>query len=104
MFSMSTSVRNSQLNKVLALCGPLAAAAFLAADIMGILKTPNYSVVGQAISELMEREAPAKAFVDPLLLAYHGLVVRASIAVCPAADLFMQGRFSLGWLAHWTLC
>lgn len=75
MFFMSTTVRSNQMKKVLALCGPLAAASFLAADTVGVLRTPDYSVVGQAISELMEREAPAKAFVDPLLLVYHGLVI-----------------------------
>lgn len=31
--------------------------------------------MSQAISELMERGAPAKSSVDPLLLLYHGLVV-----------------------------
>lgn len=59
----------------LGLCGPLAAAMFLLADLAGIMMTPGYSPAGQAISELMETGAPAKAIVDPLLVAYHGLVI-----------------------------
>ncbi len=48
---------------------------FLAADLAGILATPEVSPVSQAISELMERDAPAKGLVDPLLVMYHGLVI-----------------------------
>lgn len=58
-----------------ALCGPLAAAVFLAADLTGIVKTPGYSPGSQAISELMEQGAPAKPLVDPLLVLYHGLAI-----------------------------
>ena len=47
--------------RVLCAFGPLAALIFLTADIAGALATPGYSMVGQAISELMERGAPAKA-------------------------------------------
>jgi hypothetical protein len=72
---MAGSARDKQLNQALALCGPFAAAMFLCADVVGTLTTPEYSPVGQAISELIERQAPAKALVDPLLIVYHGLVV-----------------------------
>jgi hypothetical membrane protein len=59
---------------LLCACGPLAALAFLAADLAGIRATPGYSVTGQAISDLMEKGAPAKRIVDPLLVLSHGLV------------------------------
>lgn len=72
---MSDRKANQRLTAALALCGPFAAAMFLCADLVGIFATPGYSPVSQAISELMERGAPAKAAVDPLLLLYHGLVV-----------------------------
>ena len=65
----------------LALCGPLAALMFLAADLAGAAATPGYSMTGQAISELMERDAPAKHIVDPLLVGYHGLVVPFAVAL-----------------------
>ena len=72
---MTDRERSNRLDRAVALCGPLAAAMFLAADLAGIFTTPGYSPVSQAISELMERNAPAKAFVDPLLILYHGLVI-----------------------------
>lgn len=65
----------------LGLCGPLAALMFLAADLAGAAATPGYSMTAQAISELMERGAPAKRIVDPLLVAYHGLVVPFALAL-----------------------
>jgi hypothetical protein len=65
----------TRLDRTLGLCGPLAAAIFLAADLAGILATPGYSPMAQAISELMERGAPAKPVVDPLLVVYHALVI-----------------------------
>lgn len=63
------------LTRLLALFGPFAAIAFLAADRIGAVMTPGYSSSAQAISELMEKGAPAKPVVDPLLVAYHGSVV-----------------------------
>src|SRR6056297_426905 len=55
--------------------GVLSAAFFLAADVVGASLTPNYSMRSDAISELVEKGAPAKAEVDLLLLAYHALVI-----------------------------
>ena len=72
---MSGSQGSKRLTQALALSGPAAAAMFLCADLVGIVLTPGYSPVSQAISELMERGAPAKTIVDPLLFLYHGLVV-----------------------------
>lgn len=60
---------------VYGLCGILSAAFFVTADVAGSLLRPDYSVVGQAISELIERSAPHKTFLDPLLLGFHALVI-----------------------------
>lgn len=72
---MTGQTRRHRLTGILGLCGPLAAAMFVFADLAGISMTPGYSPITQAISELMERDAPAKLIVDPLLVAYHGLVI-----------------------------
>ncbi|PWE18244.1 hypothetical protein DDZ18_01145 [Marinicauda salina] len=61
--------------RILALCGVLSAACFIAADALGIALRPDYSPVSQAISELLERGAPNKALLDGLILGFHGLVV-----------------------------
>lgn len=72
---------SERLDRALVLCGPLSAAMFLAADLAGILATPAYSPVSQAISELMERGAPAKFIVDPLLVMYHALVIPFAVGL-----------------------
>lgn len=72
---MTVSERQTGVTRTLLLAGPLAAAMFACADLVGILQTPGYDPIAQAISELMEKDAPAKTSVDILLLGYHGLVV-----------------------------
>lgn len=47
----------------------------MAADVTGAALRPGYSVIGQAISELIERGAPNKPLLDALLLGFHGLVI-----------------------------
>ena len=60
---------------VYGLCGILAAILFIIADASGALLQPDYSVIGQAISELIERGAPNKSVLDPLILCFHALVI-----------------------------
>jgi hypothetical membrane protein len=80
--------------QLLAICGPLAALMFLAADVVGALLTPGYSMAKQAISELMEVGAPYKHVVDPLLIAYHGLVIPFAVGLHRA----LPGG-ARGWIA-----
>jgi hypothetical membrane protein len=61
--------------RALGALGPVAVLLFIAADVVGSRVTPGYSPVSDAISELVETGAAAKAVVDPLLLAYHALVI-----------------------------
>lgn len=70
-------MRQSQpkFTQVLGACGLFAVIFYLLADGLGIYLTPGYSLTSQAISELMEKDAPYKHVVDSLLLAYHGLVI-----------------------------
>lgn len=60
---------------VYGLCGILSAVFFVTADVAGSLLSPDYSIVAQAISELIERGAPHKALLDSLLLGFHALVI-----------------------------
>lgn len=57
------------------LCGLASALFFVAADGLGAALRPDYSVLSQAISELIEAGAPNKAPLDLLLLGFHGLVI-----------------------------
>lgn len=82
---MTDGTGRNRLLQALALLGPLVAAVFFAADPAGMAMTPDYSPVGQAISGPMERGAPAKQVVEPLLLLYHGLVVRVCGGAAPWA-------------------
>jgi hypothetical protein len=55
--------------------GIVAAVLFVTADIVGSVLTPDYSMTADAISELVERGAPFKHVVDPLLAAYHAALI-----------------------------
>lgn len=70
-----TEAARQESTRLLGSCGVLAAAASALADGLGIALTPGYSAWSDAISELVERGAAGKRFVDPLLLLYHALVV-----------------------------
>lgn len=82
---MTDGTGRNRLLQALALFGPIVAALFFAANPAGMSMTPGYSPVGQANSELMERGAPAKQVVHPLLLLYHGLVIRVCGGAAPWA-------------------
>ncbi len=74
-------------------CGILSASFFVAADVTGTALRPDYSVIGQAISELIERGAPNKALLDGLLLGFHGLVIPFALGLGRS----LRPR-RLGWL------
>lgn len=82
---MTDGTGRNRLLQALALLGPLVAALFFAADPARMAMIPGYSPGGQAISELMERGAPGKQVVHPLLLLYHGLVIRVCGGAAPWA-------------------
>ena len=86
--------------RALGACGLLAAALFGLADVAGSVATPGYSMRTQAISELVARGAPAKALVDPLLLAYHALAIPFALglrgAFGGAGPAFLAGAGAAG--------
>jgi len=88
-----------RITRGLGACGLVAAGAFALADGLGAALTPDYSAWSDAISELVERGAAGKRFVDPLLLLYHALVIPFAFglrrAIHPGAALPV-GPFMLG--------
>jgi hypothetical membrane protein len=67
-------------------CGPAAVALFIAADLVGSFQLPGYSILSNAISELVETGAPNKAVLDTLLTTYHALVIPFALALHTAVN------------------
>lgn len=61
--------------KIYTICGILAPILYLITVIIGGLLRPGYSHTSQAISELVEFQAPNKAFLDSLFLVYNIFMV-----------------------------
>jgi Protein of unknown function (DUF998) len=56
-------------------CGILSSLLYVGTDIAAALRWEGYSYTAQAVSELMAVEAPTRAFIVPLFLAYGVLVM-----------------------------
>jgi hypothetical membrane protein len=67
--------------QALLMCGLLSSGLYIATDIVGGLRYPDYSFTSQAISELAAVGAPSEGFVDPLFLTYGVLALAFSVAV-----------------------
>ncbi|MBE3597895.1 MAG: DUF998 domain-containing protein [Limnochordaceae bacterium] len=73
--------------------------------VAGAAATPGYSHARNAISELIQTGAPAKASLDPWFLVYNGLVVMFGVALAQAFEARTDrhgrgaGRFAGGVLA-----
>jgi hypothetical membrane protein len=69
------------LRQILLACGIVSSLLYVATDVLGAVRYAGYSIVSQAVSELMAIGAPSKSFVDPLLIVYGLLVIAFGIGV-----------------------
>lgn len=60
--------------KILLACGIVAPVLYIVTTVIAGRRWEGYSSTAQSVSELFAVEAPTKAFVDPLLIAYSLLV------------------------------
>ena len=77
----SQRLPTATLRSILLFCGVISSALYIATDIAGGLSYPGYSFTSQAVSELMAIGAPSEPLVDPLFIAYDGLVIAFAVGV-----------------------
>ena len=82
--------RTSMVRQALLLCGILSSVLYGAADIYGGLRYEGYSVLSQAVSELMAIDAPSERFVDPLFIAWADVEDAESFETAQAADIAVE--------------
>ena len=63
------------MKKILLLCGIAAPIVYVAAVILGGIMRPGYSHTAQAISELIETDAPNTGLLNPLFAVYNLLTI-----------------------------
>jgi hypothetical protein len=80
-----TPVAAERLQSVLLTCGILSSLCYVTADRLGAIRWPGYSYTSQAISELMAIDAPSRALVVPLFLAFGLLTIAFGVGVSRAA-------------------
>src|SRR5438067_1452926 len=71
----------SKLQKILLICGIIAPALFIGADILAGTLYASYSFTNQAVSELFAIGAPSTHLVVPLFTLYSVLLVAFTIGI-----------------------
>jgi hypothetical protein len=74
------------LQKILLVCGILAALLYVGSDILAAMRWEGYSYTAQTVSELRAVGAPTRAFLAPILLLYTLLEIAFGLGVWRAAN------------------
>lgn len=84
--------------KALLLCGILSSLLYAGTDLLGAMRYEGYSTTSQTISELAAIGSPVKPLVDPLFVAYDGLLIAFGLGIWRSAGRKRALRFTAGLL------
>jgi hypothetical protein len=90
--------RHATLRNALLACGIVASLLYVTATILGAMRYPGYHFTSHTVSELFAIDAPSKALVDPLLVAYSLLWIAFGVGVWLSAGRSLALRIAAAGL------